>query len=118
MRWPFRSRHRGLARHSVLVMEQRISLITLGVKDLARARAFYDALGWRDAQQPDDQVCFYQAGGIVFGLWTALGGHGELVSTPAEIRPALERAFSSGMPAVVNALTDPAVAYPRRSNLA
>src|SRR5689334_9809536 len=75
-RWPFRSRHRGLARHSVLVMEQRISLITLGVKDLARARAFYDALGWRDAQQPDDQVCFYQAGGIVFGLWTALGGHG------------------------------------------
>ena len=49
---------------------------------------------------------------------TALGGHGELVSTPAEIRPALERAFSSGLPAVVNALTDPAVAYPRRSNLA
>ena len=49
---------------------------------------------------------------------TALGGHGELVSTPAEIRPALERAFSAGLPAVVNALTDPAVAYPRRSNLA
>ena len=49
---------------------------------------------------------------------TALGGHGELVSTPAEVRPALERAFSSGLPAVVNALTDPAVAYPRRSNLA
>ena len=49
---------------------------------------------------------------------TALGGHGELVSTPAELRPALERAFSAGLPAVVNALTDPAVAYPRRSNLA
>jgi acetolactate synthase-1/2/3 large subunit len=49
---------------------------------------------------------------------TALGGHGELVSTPAEVRPALERAFSAGLPAVVNALTDPAVAYPRRSNLA
>jgi acetolactate synthase-1/2/3 large subunit len=48
----------------------------------------------------------------------ALGGHGELVSTPAEVRPALERAFSSGLPAVVNALTDPTVAYPRRSNLA
>lgn len=48
----------------------------------------------------------------------ALGGHGELVSTPAELRPALERAFSAGLPAVVNALTDPTVAYPRRSNLA
>lgn len=48
----------------------------------------------------------------------ALGGHGELVSAPAELRPALERAFASGLPAVVNVLTDPAVAYPRRSNLA
>jgi acetolactate synthase I/II/III large subunit len=48
----------------------------------------------------------------------ALGGHGELVSTPAELRPALERAFASSLPAVVNVLTDPTVAYPRRSNLA
>src|SRR2546429_18724 len=57
-------------------MEQRISLVTLGVRDLARACAFYEALGWRGAQQPDDEVAFYQAGGIVFGLWAALGGHG------------------------------------------
>jgi len=48
----------------------------------------------------------------------ALGGHGELVAAPAELRPALERAFTSGLPAVVNVLTDPNVAYPRRSNLA
>lgn len=48
----------------------------------------------------------------------ALGGHGELVAAPAQLRPALERAFSSGQPAVVNVLTDPDVAYPRRSNLA
>jgi acetolactate synthase I/II/III large subunit len=48
----------------------------------------------------------------------ALGGHGELVSTPAELSPALKRALGSGRPAVVNVLTDPAVAYPRRSNLA
>ena len=48
----------------------------------------------------------------------ALGGHGELVSTPSELRPALIRALGSGLPAVVNVLTDPAVAYPRRSNLA
>lgn len=57
-------------------MEQRISLVTLGVRDLPRARAFYEALGWSGAQQPDDEVCFFQAGGMVFGLWTALGGHG------------------------------------------
>jgi acetolactate synthase I/II/III large subunit len=48
----------------------------------------------------------------------ALGGHGELVSAPAELRPALERAFASGLPSVVNVLTDPNVVYPRRSNLA
>jgi hypothetical protein len=46
------------------------------VTDLARARAFYEALGWTGARQPDDEVCFFQAGGMVFGLWTALGGHG------------------------------------------
>lgn len=48
----------------------------------------------------------------------ALGGHGELVTAPAELRPALERAFASGLPSVVNVLTDPTIAYPRRSNLA
>jgi len=48
----------------------------------------------------------------------ALGCHGELVSTPAELRPALDRALASGRPAVVNVLTDPSVAYPRKSNLA
>jgi acetolactate synthase I/II/III large subunit len=48
----------------------------------------------------------------------ALGCHGELVSAPDELRPALERAFASGGPALVNVLTDPSIAYPRRSNLA
>ncbi|MEA2130183.1 MAG: hypothetical protein QOJ85_3074 [Solirubrobacteraceae bacterium] len=48
----------------------------------------------------------------------ALGCHGELVRAPAELRPALVRAFEAGRPALVNVLTDPAVAYPRRSNLA
>jgi len=48
----------------------------------------------------------------------ALGCQGELVSEPHQLRPALERALAAGRPAVVNVLTDPAVAYPRRSNLA
>jgi acetolactate synthase-1/2/3 large subunit len=48
----------------------------------------------------------------------ALGGHGELVEQPDQLRPALERAFSSGKPALVNVLTDPTVVYPRKANLA
>jgi acetolactate synthase I/II/III large subunit len=48
----------------------------------------------------------------------ALGGYGELVERPQDVRPALERAFSAGKPALVNVLTDPAVVYPRKSNLA
>ena len=47
----------------------------------------------------------------------ALGGFGELVRTPAELRPALTRAFEAGKPALVNVLTDPSVAYPRKTNL-
>jgi thiamine pyrophosphate-dependent acetolactate synthase large subunit-like protein len=49
---------------------------------------------------------------------SALGGHGELVRSPEELEPALERAFASGKPALVNVLTDPEVVYPRRANLA
>jgi thiamine pyrophosphate-dependent acetolactate synthase large subunit-like protein len=47
----------------------------------------------------------------------ALGCHGELVERPAQLRGALERALAAGRPALVNVLTDPTVAYPRRSNL-
>ena len=50
-------------------MEQRLSLVTLGVSNLARSRAFYEALGWEDAVAPDDEVIFFQAGGMVFALW-------------------------------------------------
>ncbi len=64
-------------------MEQRISLVTFGVRDLARARAFYEALGWTDAQQPDNEIAFFQAGGMVFGLWTKLGGHGAPGTEPS-----------------------------------
>jgi acetolactate synthase-1/2/3 large subunit len=48
----------------------------------------------------------------------ALGGHGEFVRTPDEVKPALARAFEAGKPALVNISTDPTIAYPRRSNLA
>jgi acetolactate synthase-1/2/3 large subunit len=48
----------------------------------------------------------------------ALGGHGELVRAPGELRGAFARAVASGKPALINVLTDPSVAYPRRSSLA
>jgi acetolactate synthase-1/2/3 large subunit len=47
----------------------------------------------------------------------ALGCRGELVERPEQLGPALRRAFAAGGPAVVNVLTDPGVAYPRRTNL-
>jgi uncharacterized protein len=50
-------------------MDQRVSLITLGVRDLGRARAFYEALGWTTRAEPDDDVVFFQAGGMVVALW-------------------------------------------------
>ena len=48
-------------------MEQRVSLITLGVADLARARSFYEALGWRG--QETEETVFFQAGGAAVVLW-------------------------------------------------
>jgi catechol 2,3-dioxygenase-like lactoylglutathione lyase family enzyme len=51
-------------------MEQRVSLVTLGVADLARARAFYEALGWRSASKPEDGVVFFQGPGTIVGLWS------------------------------------------------
>jgi catechol 2,3-dioxygenase-like lactoylglutathione lyase family enzyme len=50
-------------------MEQRVSLITLGVRDLARSRGFYEALGWNTSAAPDDDVVFFQTGGSVLALW-------------------------------------------------
>lgn len=50
-------------------MDQRVSLITLGVADLGRARAFYQAMGWQPTAEVADDVVFFQAGGMVVALW-------------------------------------------------
>ena len=50
-------------------MEQRITAITLGVDDLSRAKAFYEALGWRSNTPREMEVAFFQAGGMVVALW-------------------------------------------------
>lgn len=55
-------------------MEQRVSLITLGVSDLALSRAFYESLGWRG--QEVEETVFFQAGGMAMVLW----GRGKLAA--------------------------------------
>ena len=51
-------------------MEQRISLITPGVADVARSRAFYHALGWTTSAEENSDVVFFQAGGMIVALWS------------------------------------------------
>jgi len=51
-------------------VDQRVSLITLGVADLDRARRFYEALGWTSPSVPEDGVVFFQCGGMVLALWS------------------------------------------------
>jgi catechol 2,3-dioxygenase-like lactoylglutathione lyase family enzyme len=92
-------------------MDQRISLITLGVADTARARAFYEAMGWR-GESPDGDVVFFQAGGMIVGLWGRDdlardstvedgGGWGGVtlaynVNSPAEVDAVLAEAAAAG----------------------
>lgn len=94
-------------------MQQRVSLITLGVGDLARARAFYEALGWSPGFAPDGgDVVFFQAGGMIVGLWGREqlaedstvadgGGWGGItlahnVGSPAEVDAVLAEAERAG----------------------
>jgi hypothetical protein len=93
-------------------MEQRVSLVTLGVSDLARARAFYEALGWRTNAKPDDGVVFFQAGGTIVALWGRAelaedsgvldsGGWGGItlahnVRSPAEVDAVVAEAEAAG----------------------
>jgi len=50
-------------------MEQRLSLVTLGVRDLGASRAFYRRLGWKESPPSNEHVAFFQCGGLVFALW-------------------------------------------------
>ena len=94
-------------------MEQRVSLITLGRHRSGRGRRqFYIALGWRPATSPADDVVFFQAGGMVLGLWdramlaqdSAVARHGGWggvtlaynVRSPAEVDAVIEEARAAG----------------------
>ena len=93
-------------------MEQRLSLVTLGVADLAAARRFYETLGWRAGSGSSDDVVFFQAGGMIVGLWNRaalaedsgvadVGGWGGVtlahnVGSPAEVDAVLAEARAAG----------------------
>ena len=93
-------------------MRQRVSLITLGVRDLGRARTFYEALGWKTGAAPDDDVVFFQAGDMVVALWDRArlaedscvqdtGGWGGVtlaynVGSPEEVDAVTEEARAAG----------------------
>jgi uncharacterized protein len=93
-------------------MKQRVTVITLGTSDLKRARAFYEALGWRSRAGEDDDVVFFQIGGSVLSLWdrarlaedsgVELGsGYGGVtlannVASPAEVDEAIAQARGAG----------------------
>jgi uncharacterized protein len=93
-------------------VEQRVSLVTLGVRDLERARTFYEALGWKTRAEPDDDVVFFQAGGMIVALWDRAelaadsgvedgGGWGGItlaynVRSPAEVDAIIAEADAAG----------------------
>ena len=93
-------------------MEQRLSLVTLGVADLAAARAFYERLGWVSNSPPEIGVVFFQSGGMVVALWdrgelardsgvTDGGGWGGVtlahnVRSPQEVDAVIEQARAAG----------------------
>lgn len=96
-------------------MEQRLSLITLGVADVSRAQSFYEALGWNPdggVNDESDHVVFFQAPGMIVALWGReklaadsgvedSGGWGGVTlayntSSPAEVDAVLEQASAAG----------------------
>jgi uncharacterized protein len=93
-------------------MEQRLSLVTLGVADLDRAREFYTALGWRSDTPPEQGVAFFPSGGMVVALWGRAelaedsgvedpGGWGGVtlahnVRSPQEVDAVIEEARAAG----------------------
>jgi catechol 2,3-dioxygenase-like lactoylglutathione lyase family enzyme len=89
-------------------VEQRVSLVTLGVSDLARARAFYEGLGWTSGAAPDDDVVFFQAGGMVVALWSRDRLAEDSVMTDGGGWGGVTLAYNTRSPAEVDAVLDEA----------
>ena len=84
-------------------MRQRVSVITLGTTDLARARRFYEALGWETGAEPDDDVVFFQAGDMVVALWDR-----DRLAQDSCVEDGITLALNLGSPDEVDAVTEEA----------
>ena len=69
---------------AAMSIDRRISLITLGVEDVARATAFYEKLGWTKSEASQEAVTFIQLKGVVLGLFSrqSLADDAHLENTP------------------------------------
>jgi predicted lactoylglutathione lyase len=85
-------------------MEQRVSLITLGVRDLRRARRFYESLGWTTSAAPDDDVVFFQTGGMIVALWGRTQLAEDSVVTDSDGWGGVTLAYNARSPEDVNAV--------------
>jgi uncharacterized protein len=85
-------------------MEQRVSLITLGVGDLSRARVFYEALGWSTNAAADDDVVFFQAVGSIVALWSRAQLAEDTVVTDSGGWGGITLAYNTRSPAEVDAV--------------
>ncbi len=91
-------------------MEQRVSLVTLGVTDLPRARAFYEGLGWTTNASPEDDVVFFQAGGMIVALWGRAQLAEDSVVTDGGSWGGITPAYNTRSPAEVDAVLAEAAA--------
>src|SRR5438270_13266992 len=89
-------------------MRQRLTVLTLGVRDLARARRFYEALGWTTGAGPDDDVVFFQAGDMVLALWDRERLAEDSCVTDTAGWGGVTLAINLGSPAEVDAVTEQA----------
>ena len=95
------------------MIEQRLSIVTLGVADLDRSRRFYlDGLGWEQLEQPSDEIVFIQMPGVAFALYP-IAALAEDIGVPVPVGPApgaLTLAYNTRSEAEVDAALATAVA--------
>ncbi|HEU0194608.1 MAG TPA: VOC family protein [Gaiellales bacterium] len=89
-------------------MEQRVSLITIGVADVARSREFYERLGWRTGAAPGDDIVFFQALGMIVALWSRDELARDMGLSEAPAPGAIGLAYNVGSPEEVDAVIEEA----------
>ncbi len=110
--WQSSSSRDGCDSARLPCMRQLVTVVTLGVSDLSRSRGFYEELGWQTGAGIEDDVVFFQAGGMVLALWDRArladdscvedaGGWGGVtlalnLGSPSEVDAVAEQARAAG----------------------